>query len=125
METIIKVITSREDYDIRDSAESALSVEKVIGILTYLPKDAKMVFCNDNGFTFAPIRRSTFVTEYVETKEEEEERLRKEAEEEERTHWVCPKCGGIDTPVYSVKGGYQCMECGEHFKKPIIKIDNE
>ena len=125
METIIKVITSREDYDIRDSAESARSVEEVIDILTYLPKDAKMVFCNDNGFTFAPIRRSAFVTEYVETKEEEQERLRKEEEEEERTHWVCPKCGGIDTPVCSVKGGYQCMECGGHFKKPIIKKDNE
>jgi DNA-directed RNA polymerase subunit RPC12/RpoP len=125
METIIKVITSREDYDIRDSAECSLSVQDIIDRLECLPRNAKVVMSNDNGFTFAPFRESTFSQVEVETKEEEEERLRKEAEEEERTHWVCPKCGGIDTPVYSVKGGYQCMECGERFKKPIIKIDNE
>lgn len=125
METIIKVITSREDYDIRSSAECSLSVQDIIDRLECLPRNAKVVMSNDNGFTFAPFRESTFKQVEVETIEEEEERLRKEAEEEERTHWVCPKCGGVDTPVYSVKGGYQCMECGEHFKKPIIKIDNE
>jgi ribosomal protein L37AE/L43A len=125
MDKIIKVITSREDYDVRDSAEYALSVEQVIDILTYLPKDAKMVFCNDNGYTFAPIRRSTFVTEYVETKEEEEERLRKEQEEEERTHWVCPNCNCMDNIVIGINGGYHCLECGAKFKKVIIKVDNE
>ena len=81
MDTIIKVITNREDYDIRDSAENALTIEETIEILKYLPPKAKIVFSNDNGYTFAPVRRGTFVTEYVETKEEEEERIRKEQEE--------------------------------------------
>ena len=81
MDTIVKVITNREDYDIRDSAENALTIEETIEILKYLPPKAKIVFSSDNGYTFAPVRRSTFVTEYVETKEEEEERIRKEQEE--------------------------------------------
>ena len=125
MDTIVKVITTREDYDVRDSAENALTIEEIIDILTYLPKKAKVVLCNDNGYTFAPVRRSTFVTEYVETKEEEEERIRKEEEEEENTHWICPNCKGEDTAVYSVDGGYMCMECGSKFKKPIIVVNNK
>lgn len=75
MDTIVKVITTREDYDIRDSAENALSVEEIREILKYLPSKAKVVLTNDNGHTFAPVRRSTFVTEFVETKEEEEKMI--------------------------------------------------
>ena len=30
MDTIVKVITTREDYDVRDSAENALTIEEVI-----------------------------------------------------------------------------------------------
>ena len=116
MDTIIKLITHREDYDIRDSAENALSVGQVIDILTYLLKDAKMVFCNDNGHTFAPVRRSTFVTEFVETKAEEEERIRKEEEEDEKTTLVCPNCGS-DNIYWSVRGHMRCMSCDAKFNK--------
>lgn len=116
MDTIVKVITHREDYDIRDSAENALSVGQIIDILTYLPKDAKMVFCNDNGHTFAPVRRSTFVTEFVETKEEEEERIRKEEVEDEKTTLVCPNCGS-DNIYWSVRGHMRCMSCDAKFNK--------
>ena len=42
MDTIVKVITTREDYDIRDSAENALSVEEVIEVLKFLPPKAKI-----------------------------------------------------------------------------------
>lgn len=125
MDTIIKVITKREDYDIRDSAECSLSVQDIIDRLECLPRNAKVVFSNDNGFTFAPFRESTFVQVEVETKEEEEERLRKEQEEEERTHWVCPKCNCEDNIVIGLNGGYHCLECGAEFKKAIIKVDNE
>ena len=125
METIIKVITSKEDYDIRDSAECSLTVQDIIDRLECLPKDAKVVMSNDNGFTFAPFRESTFRQVEVETKEEEAERIRKEEEEEENTHWICPNCNGEDTCVSSVKGGYQCLECGAKFKKPIIVVSNK
>lgn len=123
MEKIVILRTTRDDHDIRESAKYSYSVEQIMDILSRCPKDAKMVFSNDNGFSFGSIDGATIRIVDVETKEEEEERIRKEEEEEERTHWVCPKCGGIDTPVYSVKGGYQCMECGESFKKVIIKKD--
>lgn len=116
MDTIVKIVPTREDYDIRDSAENTLLVGQVIDILTYLPKDAKMVFCNDNGHTFAPVRRSTFVTEFVETKEEEEERIRKEKEEDEKTSLVCPNCGS-DNIYWSVRGHMRCMSCDAKFNK--------
>ena len=116
MDTIVKVITTREDYDVRDSAENALTIEEVIEVLKYLPQKAKVVLCNDNGHTFAPVRRSTFVTEYVETKEEEEERIRKEEEEDEKTTLVCPNCGS-DNIYWSVRWHMRCMSCDGKFNK--------
>lgn len=116
METIIKVITSREDYDIRDSAECSLSVQDIIDRLECLPRNAKVVMSNDNGFTFAPFRESTFKQVEVETKEEEEERLRKEAEEDEKTTLVCPNCGS-DNIYWSVRGHMRCMSCDAKFNK--------
>ena len=116
MDTIVKVITTREDYDVRDSAENALTIEEVIEVLKYLPQKAKVVLTNDNGHTFAPVRRSTFVTEYVETKEEEEERIRKEGEEDEKTALVCPNCGS-DNIYWSVRGHMRCMSCDAKFNK--------
>ena len=116
MDTIVKVITTREDYDVRDSAENALTIEEVIEVLKYLPQKAKVVLTNDNGHTFAPVRRSTFVPEYVETKEEEEERIRKEEEEDEKTALVCPNCGS-DNIYWSVRGHMRCMSCDAKFNK--------
>lgn len=123
MEKIVILRTTRDNYDMRETAKHSYSVEQIMDILSRCPKDAKVVFSNDKGYTFGELGVNTIRIVEVETKEEEEERIRKEEEEEERTHWVCPKCGGIDTPVCSVKGGYQCMECGESFKKVIIKKD--
>ena len=60
MDTIVKIITNREDYDIRDSAENALTIEETIEILKYLPPKAKIVFSNDNGYTFACAVLGTF-----------------------------------------------------------------
>lgn len=116
MDTIVKVFTTREDYDIRDSAKNALTIEEIIDVLTYLPKKAKVVLTNDYGLTFAPVRRSNFVTEFVETKEEEEERIRKEEEEEKNTALVCPNCGS-DNIYWSVRGHMRCMSCDAKFNK--------
>lgn len=116
MDTIIKVVATREDYDARDSAKKALSVEEIIDVLTYLPKKAKVVFTDDYGITFAPFRRGSFITEYVETKEEEEERIRKEEEEEKNTALVCPNCGSNNI-YWSVRGHMRCMSCDAKFNK--------
>ena len=112
METIIKVITTKEDHDIRDSAECSLSVQDVIDRLECLPKDAKIVMSNDNGYTFAPFRESTFVEVEVETREEETARL----EEEDNEVLVCPHCKS-ESIVYNFSGYWQCLDCNKKFKK--------
>ena len=106
MDTIVKVVATREDYDARDSAKNALSVEEIIDVLTYLPKKAKVVLTDNYGITFAPIRRGSFLTEYVETKEEEEK----------KTALVCPNCGS-DNIYWSVRGHMRCMSCDAIFNK--------
>ena len=59
MERVIKLRTSREYYSIKECAEHSLSVAEVIDILSYLPKDAKVVFSNDNGYTFGAVNDDT------------------------------------------------------------------
>ena len=123
METYIKIKATREEHDVRDVVTNTIG--ELIENLKQFPSDAKIVISFDNGYMYGGIGWHNLRESEVETYAEEAERIRKEEDEEERTHWVCPKCGGVDTPVYSVRGSYQCMECGERFKKPIIKIDNE
>lgn len=123
METYIKIKATREKHDVRDVVTNTIG--ELIENLKQFPSDAKIVISFDNGYMYGGIGWHNLRESEVETYAEEAERIRKEEDEEERTHWVCPKCGGVDTPVYSVRGGYQCMECGERFKKPIIKTDNE
>lgn len=74
MEKIIKIKTSRDDYDIRDSAYSSISVGEVIEILENFPKEAKIVLSNDNDYIFGIIRKSSFKQVEVETYQEEKER---------------------------------------------------
>ena len=81
MEQIVILKTSREEYDIRESAKVSYSVEKLIERLENFPKGAKIVFYNDNGFTFGSIGGTSISAISIETKEEEEERIRKEQEE--------------------------------------------
>jgi hypothetical protein len=115
METIIKVITTKEDHDIRDSAECSLSVQDVIDRLECLPKNAKIVMSNDNGYTFAPFRESTFVEVEVETRKEETERLKKEEDEDNNKVLVCPKC--LTDNFCHTQGMLQCLDCGARFKR--------
>ena len=81
MEQIVILKTSREEYDIRESAKVSYSVEKLIERLENFPKGAKIVFYNNNGFTFSSIGGTSISAISVETKKEEEERIRKEQEE--------------------------------------------
>ena len=81
METIITLATSRDEYDIRRAAESSMTVEELIGELECLPRNAKIVFSNDRGYTYGYISYSKIDMEEVETFEEEEERERREEEE--------------------------------------------
>ena len=81
MEKVVKFKTHRSDYDIRESMKYALSVSGLIKILERLPSDAKVVFDNDNGYTFGEISPNTIKLIEVETYEEEQEREEREARE--------------------------------------------
>lgn len=83
MEKVVKFKTHRSDYDIRESMKYAISVSGLIEILERLPSDAKVVFDNDNGYTFGEISPNTIRLVEVETYEEEKEREEREERESE------------------------------------------
>ena len=112
MEQIVILKTSRDEYDIRERVKVSFSVEELIERLENFPKGAKIVFSNDNGHTFGSIDGGTIRLLNVETKEEEEERIRKE----ENTTLVCPNCGS-DNIYWSVRGHMRCMSCDAKFNK--------
>lgn len=81
MEKVVKFKTHRSDYDIRESMQYSMSVSDVIEMLERLPSDAKVVFDNDNGYTFGEISPNTIKLVEVETYEEEREREEREERE--------------------------------------------
>lgn len=74
MDSVVKFKTHRSDYDIRESMSEAITVEELIAILECYPSDAKVVFDNDNGYTFGEITGSLVRLADVETYDEEKER---------------------------------------------------
>ena len=72
-ERIITLSTNRSDYDIKQAAESSITVAELIEELRYLPGDCKVVFKNDGGYTYGYIQVSDIDSEYPEPEEEEDE----------------------------------------------------
>ena len=72
MTQIIKFEVGRDDYDIRDCANASVSVGELIDILSHYDKDTKIVFSNDEGYTYGAICEGCLEDEWVKTKEEEE-----------------------------------------------------
>ena len=56
---IVTLKTSRDYYDIKDCAEYSLSVAEIMDILSRCPEDAKVVFSNDNGYTYGIVDNNT------------------------------------------------------------------
>lgn len=81
MEKVVKFKVHRSDYDIRESMKYAISVSGLIEILENCPSDAKVVFDNDNGYTFGEISPNAIKLIEVETYEEEKEREEREERE--------------------------------------------
>ena len=69
---IITISTNRSDYDIKGAAEDSMTVEELIEELRYLPGDCKVVFKNDNGYTYGYIKDRDIDSEYLEPEEEED-----------------------------------------------------
>jgi protein-arginine kinase activator protein McsA len=116
METIVKLKVTRDEYDIRNASKYSISVSELVEILERCPQDAKIVFDNDNGFTFGEISPNTIRVVEVETFEEEKTRQEQEDEQE----LVCPHCES-DNIVYSFTGNWVCLDCNHKFKKAKLK----
>lgn len=75
---IVTLNTNREEYDIRDAAECSMTVQELIDELesNYNPHD-KIVFSNDNGYTYGYVTAGYIDEHRVKTREEEdlEERM--------------------------------------------------
>ena len=81
---IVRVNAVRDDYDVRECLNDAMSVEQVIEQLSRCPKDAKVVMSFDNGYLYGSLTPHLIKVVDVETYEEQEEREKREQEEEER-----------------------------------------
>lgn len=78
MVNIVMFNTSRDSYDIRECADCSITVGELISELRNYDEDDKIVFSNDNGYTYGYIRRESLDDKLVETREEERERKRME-----------------------------------------------
>lgn len=112
METIVKLTPNRSEYDIRNASASSISVAEFIEILENYPKDAKIVFDNNYGYTFGYINANVVKMDKVETFEEEKTR----EEQEENEILVCPHCES-DNICCGLSSGWCCLDCGKDFKK--------
>ena len=74
-ERIIVLDTNRSNYDIKEAADSSMTVAELIEELRYLPEDCKVVFRNDGGYTYGYIRDRFIDSEYWEPEKEEEEEV--------------------------------------------------
>lgn len=74
MQTIVKLYTSRDEYDIRNAADCSVSVEELIDILRGFNPNDKVVFSNDGGYTYGIINSESVKEGRVESREEEERR---------------------------------------------------
>lgn len=72
---IVTLKTNRSEYDIRDAARYSMTVGELIQELKYnFDEDDKIVFSNDNGYTYGYIDQDYIEMEEVESEEEEKER---------------------------------------------------
>ena len=82
MEKVVKLSTRRGNvvYDIREAITDGLTAGELISLLMNFPSDAKVVFDNDNGYSFEGITACAINYGLVESYDEERER--EEAENE-------------------------------------------
>lgn len=81
---IVRVNAVRDDYDVRECTECAMSVEQLIEQLERCPKNAKVVMSFDGGYMYGSLTPNLIKIVNVESYEEQGDREKREQEEEER-----------------------------------------
>lgn len=59
MNQVVALRTNRDYYDVREAAEYSLTVDELIDILSNYSGNAKVVFSNDNGYTYGVVSDNT------------------------------------------------------------------
>lgn len=59
MKQVVALRTNRDYYDVREAAEYSLTVDELIDVLSNYSGDAKVVFSNDNGYTYGVVSDNT------------------------------------------------------------------
>lgn len=86
MQTIVMLLTNREEYDIRHAASRSMTVRQFIDELECnYDENAKIVFSNDHGYTYGYVGAGYIDSKRVETHEEEDLREKMEDLQEELT----------------------------------------
>lgn len=76
MKFIAILKTNRSEYDANLAAINSISVKELIRELEQIDEDAKIVFSNDNGYTYGYIDESCVDIKEIETEEDIERRKR-------------------------------------------------
>lgn len=73
-ENITILRTNRSEYFIKEAADNSLTVRELIEYLQYnTDLDSRIVFSNDNGYTYGYITEDVVGEEYYEEETEEED----------------------------------------------------
>ena len=56
---IVALKTNRDYYDAKECAENSMSVGEFMDMLSNYPRDSKIVFSNDNGYTYGVVGNIT------------------------------------------------------------------
>lgn len=72
MKRVITIKTNRSYYDIEDATNEAITIGELIDILKHYDEDDKVIFSNDNGYTYGYIDDDVVDEVTFETHEEEE-----------------------------------------------------
>lgn len=74
MEKIAILKTNRSEYSIKEAANQSITVRELIDYLeNNLDSDSRIVFSNDNGYTYGYITESVVDEEFLEEEPEEED----------------------------------------------------
>lgn len=63
---IVFLHTSRDEYSATRAAKRSMTVVELINELEKMDEDAKVIFSNDNGYTYGYVTRSSVQYDYLE-----------------------------------------------------------
>lgn len=113
MKFIAILKTNRSEYDANLAANNSISVKELIRELEQIDEDAKIVFSNDNGYTYGYIDESCVDIKEIETEEDIERRKRMGELSEELTELLAE----YENDYFNDKENIQPMTDEEYRKK--------